>query len=432
MKKNLIVILLVMSQSAFSQSSSIGIPDSASNIIVPNGLVSYVITNPLSHTGSGFTNPPMAVLISPNNVSNQLYFYDLDVNVPVGATITGVEVTHKHGGGGCNSYTIDSLYLAYNGNIISSAKRDSAFLLTTNISGSSSDLWSASLTPAIVNDNSFGIILQSNTTGICTFSQADLQIEVFYTECNTYNIIGIPDSASNIIVPNGLVSYVITNPLSHTGSGFTNPPMAVLISPNNVSNQLYFYDLDVNVPVGATITGVEVTHKHGGGGCNSYTIDSLYLAYNGNIISSAKRDSAFLLTTNISGSSSDLWSASLTPAIVNDNSFGIILQSNTTGICTVSQADLQVNVFYCTTPASINSIIKQPLINIFPNPTNSELRLELSQFMVGGLYQIFDYKGILYNSGQVVNDKFIIDVSQLPNGLYIIRFEETNLKFIKE
>jgi hypothetical protein len=89
-------------------------------------------------------------------------------------------------------------------------------------------------------------------------------------------------------------------------------------------------------------------------------------------------------------------------------------------------------VFYCTTPASINSIIKQPLINIFPNPTNSELRLELSQFMVGGLYQIFDYKGILYNSGQVVNDKFIIDVSQLQNGLYIIRFEETNLKFIKE
>jgi hypothetical protein len=244
--------------------------------------------------------------------------------------------------------------------------------------------------------------------------------------------IGIPDSAANITVPNGLVSYVITNPLGYTGSGFANSPVAVLINPNDVSNQLYFYDLDLNIPAGATITGVEVTHKHGGCNAGSYTIDSLYLAYNGNIISSAKRDSASAFTTNLSGNSSDLWSASLTPSIVNDNSFGIILQSYTTGICTFSQADLQVNVFYCTTVASVNSITKQSQINIFPNPTNSELRVESSQFKVGGLYQIFDYTGKLYNSGLVVSDNFIIDVSQLPTGLYVIRIEETNLKFIKE
>jgi len=245
--------------------------------------------------------------------------------------------------------------------------------------------------------------------------------------------IGIPDSAANITVPNGLVSYVITNPLGYTGSGFANAPVAVLINPNDVSNQLYFYDLDLNIPAGASITGVEVTHKHGGCNAGSYTIDSLYLAYNGNIISSAKRDSASsALTTNISGNPSDLWSAALTPAIVNDNSFGIILQSYTTGGCTFAQTDLQVNVFYCTTVASVNSITKQSQINIFPNPTNSELRVESSQLKVGGLYQIFDYTGKLYNSGQVVSDNFIIDVSQLPTGLYVIRIEETNLKFIKE
>ena len=431
MKTTLIAFLLSISLSAFSQTSSIGIPDSAANIPVPNGLVSYVITNPLGYTGSGFANSPIAVLINPNDVSNQLYFYDLDLNIPVGATIIGVEVTHKHGGCNTGSYTIDSLYLAYNGNIISSAKRDSASAFTTNISGNSSDLWSASLTPSIVNDNSFGIILQSHTTGICTFAQADLQIEVFYSDCSPINYVGIPDSATNIPVPNGLVSYVITNPLGYTGSGFANSPIAVLINPNDVSNQLYFYDLDLNIPVGATITGVEVTHKHGGCNAGSYTIDSLYLAYNGNIISSAKRDSASAFATNISGNSSDLWSASLTPAIVNDNSFGIILQSHTTGICTFSQADLQVNVFYCTTVASVNSITKQSQINIFPNPTNSELRVESSQLKVGGLYQIFDYTGKLYNSGQVVSDNFIIDVSQLPTGLYVIRIEETNLKFIK-
>ena len=243
--------------------------------------------------------------------------------------------------------------------------------------------------------------------------------------------IGIPDSAINITVPNGLVSYVITNPLGYSGSGFANSPVAVLINPNNVSNQLYFYDLDLNIPAGATITGIEVTHKHGGCNAGSYTIDSLYLGYNGNIISGAKRDSASAFTTNISGNSSDLWSASLTPAIVNDNSFGIILQSHTTGTCTFSQADMQVNVFYCTTVASINSITKQSQIKIFPNPTDTELRVETFESKVGEFYQIFDYTGKLYNSGLVVSDNFVIDVSQLPTGLYVIRIDETNLKFIK-
>jgi len=431
MKTTLTAFLLLISLAAFSQTSSIGIPDSAINITVPNGLVSYVITNPLGYSGSGFANSPVAVLINPNNVSNQLYFYDLDLNIPADATITGVEVTHKHGGCNAGSYTIDSLYLAYNGNIISGAKRDSASAFTTNISGNSSDLWSASLTPAIVNDNSFGIILQSHTTGTCTFSQADLQIEVFFSVCSPSNYAGIPDSATNIAVPNGLVSYFITNPLGYTGSGFANSPVAVLINPNNVSNQLYFYDLDLNIPAGATITGIEVTHKHGGCNAGSYTIDSLYLGYNGNIISGAKRDSASAFTTNISGNSSDLWSASLTPAIVNDNSFGIILQSHTTGTCTFSQADMQVNVFYCTTVASINSITKQSQIKIFPNPTDTELRVETFESKVGEFYQIFDYTGKLYNSGLVVSDNFVIDVSQLPTGLYVIRIDETNLKFIK-
>ena len=64
MKPTLTAFLLTISLNAFSQTSSIGIPDSATNITVPNGLVSYVITNPLGYTGSGFVNSPVAVLIN--------------------------------------------------------------------------------------------------------------------------------------------------------------------------------------------------------------------------------------------------------------------------------------------------------------------------------------------------------------------------------
>jgi hypothetical protein len=88
-------------------------------------------------------------------------------------------------------------------------------------------------------------------------------------------------------------------------------------------------------------------------------------------------------------------------------------------------------VFFCTTVASINTITKPSQIKIFPNPTDTELRVETFESKVGELYQIFDYTGKLYTSGLIVSDNFVIDVSQLPTGLYVIRIDETNLKFIK-
>ena len=432
MKQLLLLVPLIWSACAFSQNSVIGIPDSAKNIPAANGQVSYVITNPLGYNGNGFTNSPVAVLIQPNNVSNYLNFYDLDLSVPGNATITGVEVTHKHGGCNAGSFTIDSMYLAYNGAIISTANRDSASAFTTNMNGNSSDLWNANLSTAIVNDNSFGIILQSYTTGICTFSQADIQVKVYYSDCTPVNSSGYPDSAANVAVPNGLVSYVVTNPLGHNANGFANTPVAVLIQPNNVSNQLYFYDLDFSVPGNATITGVEVAHKHGGCNSGSYTIDSLFLAYNGSIVSTAKRDSASAFTTNINGGTFDLWAANLTPAMVNDNSFGIILQSYTTGICTFVQSDLEVKVHYCASTNSIASNEQQLDVIIYPNPVESILHVEIAQAVEPRNYKILDYTGKHLLSGTLGIDEDTIDVSSLPSSFYVIQINETNLKFIKK
>ncbi|MFY7989537.1 MAG: T9SS type A sorting domain-containing protein [Fluviicola sp.] len=418
---------------ASAQLSSIGMPDSAATINVLNGTVPYMITNPLGNTGNGFSNSPAAVLISPNNnISEQLYFYDLDLNIPAGATITGVEVNHIHGGCNSGSYTIDSLYLAYNGAIVSAPQRDSASAFTTNISGNSSDLWSANLTPALVNDNSFGIILQSTTTGICTFSQADLQVEIFYINCMPNDLTGIPDSATTINTNNGIVSYNITNPLGYSGNGFLNSPIAVLISPNNnISDQLYFYDLDLNIPAGATITGVEVNHKHGGCNSGSYTIDSLFLAYNGAIISAPKRDSASAFTTNISGNASDLWLANLTPALVNDNSFGIILHSTTSGICTFAQADLQVKISYCSILATSADLDHQSDVKISPNPAETEVLLHVNEALIGQSYAIIDYLGKAKLTGTISHDNTHLDVTSLTPGMYFILVGNDNFKFIK-
>jgi len=89
--------------------------------------------------------------------------------------------------------------------------------------------------------------------------------------------------------------------------------------------------------------------------------------------------------------------------------------------------------FY-TSDVSQPTVIEKELknhIRVYPNPTDTELRVETFESKLGEFYQILDFTGKLYNSGRVVSDNFVIDVSHLPAGLYVIRIEETNSKFIK-
>src|SRR4051794_8664571 len=120
-KKTLLLISLVVSVSAFAQNSVTGIPDSVQNVSYPGSTVQYTISNPLTHNGSSFTNAPIMGCFT--CIADYLYFYDLDLNVPLTATITGVEVIHTRAGCNFGAWVIDTLQLGYNGNIISSAKR---------------------------------------------------------------------------------------------------------------------------------------------------------------------------------------------------------------------------------------------------------------------------------------------------------------------
>lgn len=437
MKRIFTLLIIAFAFKAFAQSPSIGIPDSVKNISFPGSTGQYTISNPLVYSGTAFTNPPVTISCIMNCKSDYLYFYDLNLNVPAAATITGVKVIHTRGGCNSGAYMTDTLQLAYNGATISGVKSDVANPSATDTLGSSSDNWGAALTPAIVNSNSFGIFLHGTGNGICTFAQSSVTIKVYYTICVTSNLSGIPDSVKNVSFPGSTGQYNIasSNPLLYSGSAFTNAPIATSCILNCKSDYLYFYDLNMGIPVTATITGVQITH--GRGGCNSgaFMIDTLHLAYNGAIISSAKRDSASNFTTTILGSSTDSWGTTLTPAIVNSNSFGVFINGTGSGICTFSQSNVVIDVYYCTSLAGINSYTQKATIKIFPNPVNDFLNIEVGIENIGNTYAIYDYTGKLISTGKITNELTQLNTNILSSGMYFLKINgeiPQTIKFIKK
>ena len=432
MKNILIISILALTLNTIAQNSSIGIPDSVKNISHNGSTGQYSITNPLVYNGSQFTNLPTTMYCISNCISDYLYFYDLDLNIPTNATITGIEITHGRGGCNSGSYVIDTLHLAYNGAIIGLHKRDSTSV-GTDILGSSSDNWSAILTPTIVNDNSFGLFINSSGHGICTFAQFNIQIKVYYTTCTSSELTGIPDSVKNVSHAGSTGQYSITNPLVYNGSQFTNLPTTMYCVSNCISDYLYFYDLDLNIPTNATITGIEITHGRGGCNSGSYVIDTLHLAYNGAIIGLPKRDSTSV-GTDILGSSSDNWSAILTPTIVNDNSFGLFINSSGHGICTFAQFNIQIKVYYCSTTTNILSHNEtSSKITIYPNPITDFINLEVNSKNIGSTYSIYDYTGKIIATNIISELSTQIPAQSIKPGLYVIKISNSSesIKLIK-
>ncbi len=68
-------------------------------------------------------------------------------------------------------------------------------------------------------------------------------------------------------------------------------------------------------------------------------------------------------------------------------------------------------------------------LNLFPNPSSNYIKI--SGLIKNEKYTICNVIGIRKKSGNIYNDK--INIENLPNGLYLIKFDNGNtLKFIKK
>lgn len=239
-----------------------------------------------------------------------------------------------------------------------------------------------------------------------------------------------PDSGQNVAKPGAGPSpaWNITNPLVHNGTSFTNTPVNSGYI-DNVSDYLYFHDFDLAVPVGATITGIEVIASRGACNGGSYYRDTISLAHNGMAIGNYIEDSVNGTTAvDTLGSDSDLWGNVLTPAIVNSNSFGVFVSFHSFGICTFGVFDCRVKVHYTTT-TGINSVSVSDRMILSPNPASSFLHVQAASSQG---YTITDCMGKVILHSDAANTMADIDVTSLASGLYYIRSGNKVDKFIKK
>ncbi len=85
----------------------------------------------------------------------------------------------------------------------------------------------------------------------------------------------------------------------------------------------------------------------------------------------------------------------------------------------------------CDVVSSIKGA-KNPLIKIYPNPTNNTLNVKLDLAYLGALYSVYGIRGNKIFSEKIFSEEILIDLGHLPEGPYLIRIEDQLIRVIKK
>jgi len=83
----------------------------------------------------------------------------------------------------------------------------------------------------------------------------------------------------------------------------------------------------------------------------------------------------------------------------------------------------------------INKLNKGTPIMIFPNPATKELNIKVEEDLVGLTFKLIDYTGRAILTGTLQNENEIIQLENLPNGIYLLNIGDNlkpNFKIIKQ
>lgn len=288
--------------------------------------------------------------------------------VPTGATITGVQVNILRQCDTASNASDYDLRLYSSSAKIGTSKADTTTKYPTTAAtasyGSASDLWGATLTPAIVNATGFGIALQCQGTpaGFPSVGIDSILISISYVTSNPTGV-AATGSAGTLFATNGNSGTLSgsANALSSTGATWSNAgniytvnssEATSTISGNGTSQIITVSGFGLSLPSWVSIAGFEVivTRRNSAGGTMT---DSMVQLYDGSAqVGTNKADTSTAWPTTSTGktygSPTDMWGTTLTASQISTSGFGVSFRATCTTTLTCRVDAVQLKVYYST------------------------------------------------------------------------------------
>ena len=241
------------------------------------------------------------------------------------------------------------------------------------------------------------------------------------------------DSAQSITKPGSGIGNPVWNtgtmPYLHNGVSYVAAATLTGGGNNLMMDHAYYYSFNFSIPDTMDITGVEVIMSRFGCNSGSHSEDTISLAYNGLAIGDYVSDTMSSSgSTDTFGSSMDTWGNNLTPAIINDNSFGVYFDTRSVGVCTFDLQDCRIKVHY-QSPTGIIGIAESNTVKLYPNPATTIINVQTT---AAEGYIITDCLGRIMRTGKHSATETKVDIANLAPGLYYIRSGNEVSKFIKQ
>lgn len=134
------------------------------------------------------------------------------------------------------------------------------------------------------------------------------------------------------------------------------------VAPGTVTDYIIAKNFGLSIPTGVTVDGVQAAMSWLGQYAGTGIISGVALFYQGNIIGQVKApgiQNSQSSTTAIQGGNSDSWGSVLTPAIVNDSTFGIGFQITTAEASGSDRSfvnNFSVTVYYTSLSATVTCV----------------------------------------------------------------------------
>jgi len=96
---------------------------------------------------------------------------------------------------------------------------------------------------------------------------------------------------------------------------------------------------------------------------------------------------------------------------------------------------VRVDTVYITTPSkpTATAKVEQAKISVYPNPVaNGQLIVDNGQWTAGEAIEIYNLNGTLMATYKTIGEKTSLNISQLPNGTYLLRVSGYTAKFVKQ